>query len=1459
MTTTEGYRLSPQQRRIWQLHGGGQTPYRSWCVLRVAGHVTPERAARALTATMDRHEILRTTFQRPAGTSVPVQVIHDDAGSVDVALHDLRTLPADERAARYTALRAELTGPCATEPGPVLSATLVRLDDAAEGARLVVRVPALCADEESMRLLGHELAQRLDDAAPGTQPLQYADFATWQDELLTEPEFELEREFWQRQNSPRHTIADLPFAQVTDTLFSPSVVSIELADRLDGPVLALANWRLLLRTLTGQDLAIAVRQTNRVADEMADALGPYEKYAPSVVGPETDDAVAAFVDRVAGELAAMADGQSYFDWSQWESRSSDGANAVTVRVGFDWHDAEPGPVEEAEAITENFAVRLSVRPTATGCRLNFWFDQAAIDPADMRVLAAQYAAVLRWARADPDQPVRAAAIPAAPPSAPADTPTDLLPVHVRFAANAQRDPGAIAVRCLDRTITNAELDERANRLAGRLRAEGAGPLTPVGICLDRSIDLVVAVLGVLKSGAPYLPLDPGAPLIRRTAILTEAGARIVVAPDQTDLVAPDRTVVPPDAAGATDPPPPIAVADSRLAYVVFTSGSTGTPKGVAVSHANLAAYVDDVTGRLDLPAAASYAMVSTPAADLGNTMLFAALCNGGTLHLLPHEYTTDPALLGGYLRAHPVDCLKIVPSHLRALLDSPAVVPPARLVLGGEAADWDLVRRILDRAPRCRVLNHYGPTEATVGVLTHEVGSEPVRRSATVPLGTELPHSTVEVLDDQLRRVPTWAAGEIYIGGAGVALGYLNRPGLTAERFVPDPFGPPGTRLYRTGDRARRLADGTIVFLGRTDSQLKVRGHRVEPGEIEAVLRAHPAIRQAAVLLREASAGTSVLTAYVTSSQETTSTALREHCAARLPEYLVPGAVVLLDSFPLTPNGKLDFRALPTPSRAGAARYRAPETPVEIALAEIWQQVLGVPRVGLDDNFFALGGDSILGIQVMSRAAQAGLSLTPKLLFQYPTVGELAPATRELDTTANGAEQRVVTGPFPPTPIQRRFLSRHRTGRHHYNQEILVAAKQPLAPEPLRTALLALITHHDALRIRVTGNELDIAAPTPDHDPLATADLSGLPDSERRIAFTKLATDLQSTLDLGSGCLFRALLADLGPDGQRLLLIAHHLSVDGVSWRVLMDDLTTAYRQAAAGDEVRLPPKTTSYPAWAVRLADEARTHLDEVGFWTKILTGGAPAPQHTGANTYGAAATITVTLDEAATRDLVRAAGASSAQAMLLAALGKALSDWTGAPRVVVDVESHGRDAVTGDVDVSRTVGWFTTIHPIALTPATTARTVKEQLAEVPANGVGHDLLKYGSGPAADQLRALPEPWIRFNYHGNVIADRSTSALFDSAPEDPGPTADPTTLRPYLLDLTAAVVDEQLQVSWTYCPGVHAEPTVRAMAASLLDHLRGGLANGETGWAPSDFPLADLDQNDLDTIASMLEEIDNS
>ncbi|TVT23049.1 AMP-binding protein, partial [Amycolatopsis rhizosphaerae] len=677
-------------------------------------------------------------------------------------------------------------------------------------------------------------------------------------------------------------------------------------------------------------------------------------------------------------------------------------------------------------------------------------------------------------------------------------------------------------------------------------------------------------------------------------------------------------------------------------------------------------------------------------------------------------------------------------------------------------------------------------------------------------LGRPLPHVRVHVLDTRFRPAPAWATGEIHIGGAGVSRGYLGRPALTAERFVPDPFGAvPGARLYRTGDLARRLADDDLVFLGRADDQVKIRGHRVEPGEIANVLRTHSTVREAAVVLRRDEDGPRLIAYVVTRSGETAE--LRDHCARRLPDHMVPAAFVPLEVLPRTPNGKLDRAALPEPERTepGTA-YVAPETDAEKTLAEIWAQVLHLDRVGRHDNFFTLGGDSILSIQVVAQATQAGITLTPPLLFQHPTIAELAALGPRVPAVE--ADQGPVTGPVRPSPVQRWFFEQDLPAPHHYNQAVLLRVREPLDPVALEKSLRALVIHHDSLRLRAfrsPGGEwtMDIAPPIVDYPILTVADLSGLPGDRRTTAHEDLVARAQTTHDLARGKLLHALYT-----GHHLLLTAHHLATDGISWRILLEHLTAAY------GGTRLPRKTTSFQHWTRDLADER----PEPAATEPIPRERAESPE---VNTYGNARTVTTSLEprRPVTQDV------------LLTALAHTIATWIHRPTVTFDVEHHGRTHAPTH-DLTRTTGWFTTIHPLTLTtthdPHTTLQHTKNQLSE------------------ADR-RHRPSAEIRFNYLGRFDGALGEDAPWELLPDAVDGTADPSGRRPYLLDVNAMVIDGTLRVHWTYCPALHRRETVETLAGRFLRETERVL-DGEGG----DFTGAGLSEPDLEEFMDHLDDV---
>jgi amino acid adenylation domain-containing protein len=1004
MEDTPSFRVSPQQEQLWLAAPDGPAG-RIQAQVGIVGRAEPGSLHAALDKLVERHEILRTTFVRRPGMRVPLQAIHESLPprweSVDAS--------RDELAARTG---EELRRPLDFERGPLVQALLARTGD--ETHTLVLTLPSVCADATSVHVLLDELAGILAGAEPAGEPLQYADFSEWQHEQLATAD-EAAGAFW-RQAAEAPPVR-IPLAGRSES--APALAELELAvdDGLRAAAadvaarytstpaaVVLAAWfAFLARATAAADVVVTTLDATGRHPDLSDAVGPVARPLPLRTAVEPELTFAELVDRVGRELAA-AEGHR----DRLPSTTPPVAPAFLVRPEFDVSAA--GLHLSLARIVDSTAptpLALAYRP---GLGLSLVFDRERIAPEHARLLVGQLVRLLRSAVAEPgttiadldllgddDRELLLADFNATA----AEVATDR--VHELFERRAAETPQATAVSDGVGSIGYAALDARANQLARRLRGAGVAAGDVVALGTDRSIDMVVGVLGILKAGGAYLPLNQEHPLARLRHQVEESGARVLVAqeglldrlPQLDEVVCLDRDLAALELldAGTLEP---VGGLDNP-AYVIYTSGSTGTPKGVAVTHGNLANYVDDIVGRLGADRQAlAFGMVTAISTDLGNTAFYPALCSGGALVLVKPEVAADPAAFARRLEGSPLDVLKITPSHLSALLRAgdERVLPRRWLVVGGERLGWDLVDRVRALGG-CEILNHYGPTETTVGSCTMAVADGPgPYEPASVPIGRPIANTRCYLLDERLQPVPLDTPGRLFIGGAGVARGYVGQPEQTAARFVADPFAEVGARMYDTGDLARRLPDGTLEFLGREDEQVKIRGFRAEPSEVESALRTHAAVVDAAVVPVEDPHGETRLVAYSVLSQTASVDELRRHLADWLPEYMLPSAFVTLDALPLTASGKVDRRALlELGDRDGAddEEYVAPRTAVEEAVAEIWADVLGLDRVSVEADFFSLGGHSLLATQVVAQVrTDFAIELPLHSLFMCPTVARLS-------------------------------------------------------------------------------------------------------------------------------------------------------------------------------------------------------------------------------------------------------------------------------------------------------------------------------------------------------------------------------------------------------------------------------------------------------------------------------------
>lgn len=1038
--------LSFAEQRLWflyQLEGENST-YNIPFALLLNGNLNKAALEGAIAEILRRHEVLRTRFQVVNDT--PVRVI-DPEITVSLKVVDLQDLPEAEQLTtvkRLVTIEAEKPFDLAKEP--LVRVHLWRVSS--QSHVLLINMHHIVSDGWSMGIFTQELSALYKAFLSGEPsplpelPIQYTDFAVWQRQWLTGEVLEKQLDYWKQQLAGAPEVLALPIDRPRQAVqaFRGATVSFLLPLSLSEALKALSKRTgvslfmtlyaafvtLLYRYTGSDDIVVGTPIANRNRPEIEGLIGFFINrlvLRTSLSGNPSFEDLLSRVRDVA--LGAYAHQDVPFEKLVEELQPArDLSYAPLVQVIFALNEPMPqiqmagltvSPLA-VETATAKFDLILSLENTATGLIGQWEYNSDLFDAPTIARMTGHFQTLLEGIVSNPTR--RLSDLPLLREleqqqllvewnNTFAAFPT--VCVHQRFEAVVELTPDAIAVVFEDKQLTYRELNQRANQLAHYLRTLGVERKVIVGICVERSLEMVVSLLGILKAGGAYLPLDPALPQESLTFRLIDAQVPILLT--QKGLLkredAQVQTVLYLDAdweliAQESDANPNSEVTPDNLAYVLYTSGSTGQPKGVAIEHRQILNYLHAILDKLQLPTGASFATVSTFAADLGNTAIFPALCTGGYLHIVSQERVTDPKALGDYFQRHPIDCLKITPAHLATLLASNAsdsILPRQCLVLGGEAASWDLIEKIQQYAPNCRILNHYGPTETTVGVLTYPVSSKQVNyNSKTVPIGRPIANTQVYILDRHQQPVPIGVPGELHIGGASLARGYLNRPDLTDEKFI-NPFNDKiNTRLYKTGDLARYLRDGNIEFLGRIDNQVKIRGFRIELGEIEAVLSQHLEVRETVVLAWENQPDNKQLVAYVVPNHKPPATSeLRHFLQQKLPDYMVPGAFVMLSSLPLTPNGKVDRRALKAPdtSLRDSIGFVPPRDTFEQQLQLLWSEVLKLPTVGVKDNFFTLGGHSLLAVLLMAQISRHfGKNLPIATLFSSPTIEQLASCLR---------------------------------------------------------------------------------------------------------------------------------------------------------------------------------------------------------------------------------------------------------------------------------------------------------------------------------------------------------------------------------------------------------------------------------------------------------------------------------
>jgi amino acid adenylation domain-containing protein len=1269
--------LSFAQQRLWLLEqrGGTGAAYHVPMSLRLQGGLDRGALERALNQIVARHEALRTTFRAVDGEPVQHVAPVEESG-VRLVEHDLLASPAADAEDELRRLvRDEASSPFDLARGPLIRGRLVRM--AADDHVLLLTMHPIVSDAGSAGVLYRELGALYAAFARGEPdplpplPVQYADYAAWHRRRVEGEVLQRQADYWRATlagapellelptDHPRPAKQDLAGASLKVELGEALTAALKTLGQRHGATLSttlLAGWAAVLSRLSGQDeVVVATPGANRGRSEVEGLIGCFANTLALRIGLSGAPTVAGLLDRVTSRALEARQNQDlpFEQVVELVQPARSLAHTPLFQVLFDWQDAPAsrlelpglalGPLDpsgsagSSSPVTARFDLSLALREEGGRIEGEVTYATALFERETVERWMGYLRRVLEGMVADERGSVeRLELLPDAERRRVVEAfnarraayPREAF-VHERFEAQVERTPGAAALVFEDETLSYAELNARANRLAHGLRALGVGPDVRVGICAEPGLEMVVGVLGVLKAGGVYVPLDPGYPAERLAYMLADSAPAAVLAQAhlRDRVEGADVPVVELDAAawaeGPETNPARGGLTAEHLAYVIYTSGSTGRPKGVRVPHRSLGATLAVAGDAFGFGAGDRVPSLASFAFDIWLFETLLPLLGGGTVRLVPRDRVPDvPRLVEDLAWC---TALHAVPALMRRIVEEVRATPGGVLgtlrhaFVGGDAVAPDLLEEMRAAFPAAEIHVLYGPTEAAIICAAHRLGEEAAARQM---VGRPLGNAALYVVEPGGSVAPVGVPGELCLGGASVARDYLGRPGLTAERFVPDPFSDqPGARLYRTGDRVRWLSTGELEFLGRTDHQVKVRGFRIEPGEIEARLAEHPGVREAVVLVREDTPGEKRLVAYYLADEPVAVDALKSHLAERLPEYMVPAAYVWMETYPLTPNGKLDRRALPAPGGdAYAARaYEAPVGETEQAVAAIWAEVLGAERVGGRDHFFDLGGHSLLATQVVSRIRELfGVELPLSALFEGPTVAELARRVEE----ARQAELPVVpplvpaerTGALPLSFAQERlwFLHQMEPEDTGYNGPWPSRLRGHLDASALERALGELVRRHESLRTTFHPAEqgaVQVVHPAaPAHLPVV--DLTGLAPRDREDEARRLAQeDAERPFDLERGPLLRVALLRLSGEEHVLLLTIHHIVSDGWSMDVLFRELFTLYEwfsglSGAPGPAS--PPLAVQHAGFAVgqrgRLQDKV---LDrQLSYWRERLAG---------------------------------------------------------------------------------------------------------------------------------------------------------------------------------------------------------------------------------------------------------------
>ncbi|MEW5067985.1 plipastatin non-ribosomal peptide synthetase PpsC [Bacillus subtilis] len=1500
----ETYPVSSAQKRIYvlqQLEDGG-TGYNMPAVLELEGKLNPERMDRAFKELIKRHESLRTSFEQDAGGD-PVQRIHDEVPfTLQTTVLGART---EEEAA------AAFIKPFDLSQAPLFRAQIVKVSD--ERHLLLVDMHHIISDGVSVNILIREFGELYNNRKLPALRIQYKDYAVWQEGFKTGDAYKTQEAYWLKQLEGELPVLDLPadharppvrsFAgdKVSFTLDQEVASGLHKLARENGSTLymvLLAAYTAFLSRLSGQeDIIVGSPIAGRPHKDLEPILGMFVNTLGLRTRPEGGKPFVQYLQEVR-ETALEAFEHQDYPFEELVDKlelTRDMSRNPLFDVMFVLQNMDQESLELDELClkpaannghqTSKFDLTLYAQEQSHGLltfQMEFSTDlykkktiekwlqyfinmllsiikdnKAALGTINILNEDETHYLIHELNRTKIDYPRNET-------------------ISRLFEMQAEQTPNAVAIVSDTQVFTYEDLNSWANQIASVLQIKGVGPDSVVALLTGRTPELIAGMLGILKAGGAYLPIASDLPVERIAYMLSDSGAALLLQSEKTekqllDIECEQIIIEDIQKQGETKNVDSSAGSHS-LAYIIYTSGSTGKPKGVMIEQRSVIRLVKN-SNYITFTPEDRLLMTSSIGFDVGSFEIFGPLLNGAALHLSDQQTFLDSHQLKRYIEHQGITTIWLTSSLFNHLTEQneQTFSQLKHLIIGGEALSPSHVNRIRNVCPEVSIWNGYGPTENTTFSTCLHIQKT---YELSIPIGRPVGNSTAYILNQWGVLQPVGAVGELCVGGDGVARGYLGRPDLTKEKFVPHPFAP-GDRLYRTGDLARWLPDGTIEYVGRIDDQVKVRGYRVELGEIESALRQIDGVKEAAVLARTAQTGSKELFGYISVKAGTNAEQVRSLLARSLPNYMIPAYIIEMETLPLTSNGKLNRKALPEPNFTSKQTYAPPRNDLEDQLVLIWQEVLGIQRIGIEDSFFELGGDSIKALQVSARLGRYGLSLQVSDLFRHPKIKDLSPFIRKSERII---EQGPVQGDVPWTPVQQWFFSQDIEERHHFNQSVMLFHSGRLSENALRPALKKLAEHHDALRMVYRNDDRRwIQINQGIHESqlysLRTSDLSQS-ESGWETQIKQEVADLQQSINLQEGPLLHAALFKT-LTGDYLFLAIHHLVVDGVSWRILLEDLSAGYQQAAAGQTIQLPPKTDSYQEYARRIQEYAQSSklIREEAYWRSVEEQQAAElpyeiPHHVNID-FSKRDSLSFSLTEADTAVLlqnVNHAYGTDTQDILLTAASLAICEWAGGSKLRIAMEGHGREHILPELDISRTVGWFTSMYPALISfehhrdeLGTSVKTVKDTLGRIPNKGVGYGMLKYLTHPENKSITFSKTPEISFNYLGQ-FNDIERQDTFRPSSLGSGKDITHTWKREQIIEMSAMAADKKLHFNLSYPPArFHRntmEQLINRIEHFLLDIMKHCAGQQKAEKTLSDFSSQSLTAEDLDSISSLVEEL---